>query len=880
MRRLVHFGIALLTLIGPATAAEPRDAASPEQAIEKAMEKLGTYDYGQSEQPLHAIELYVVRYATDAARKAELAGRLAAILAEPKTSHAAKVFICQRLLIVGTEAQVPLLAKMLDDPQTAEIARYTLESIPGEASLAALRGALERLKGLPLVGAVNSLGIRRDEKSAGALAVFLGHAEPLVAAAAAEALGKIGSAEAAAALAKAEVPAKALAALHNAQLQCAERLLAAGNAAAAAAIYRQVWSANRPAPWRLAGLAGLVKADQDKAAPVVLEAIASPDPLLQATAVRVSAGLRGPQITTALVVQLEKLDAAGKTLLLGVLAERGDRAAAPAVIQRMADRDEAVRVAAVRATARLGDASLVERLAGLAAAGGAVQQAARESLVRLAGAGVEAKLLATAARGDANVRIQVLHVLAARRVQAAGPVLLRAATEGDAKLREAAWQALAVTAQAESYPAMVQLLAVAPAADSEVGERAVIAAGRRLAAAAARVDPVIAAMLPAQAPARAALLRVLAGFGGPEALAVVRPRLADNDPAVRKTALVALANWPDLSAAEDLLKLARGAAGMAQRELAVRGFLRLSAQVKDAAERLKLLQQVRSIAQTVEAKRMLLSCLAETADSGALHVATAMLSDSEVRAEAEAATLKIARGLLRLDAPAARAALKTLADTTQDRAVAEQAAALDEEAARAPAPGAVERPLERDQKRSDAYKAALARRAPKGFHLACYLDCGPDTSDGVRGGPQLRLVNGTPYFWSDSERVADVRFGTVCYDAQRVVFQAAGLHPRKRYQLGFSWWDFDHESRVQSLWLAAGKGGQETKLLDKTKLPSGLANQPPESKTLPIPPGLPADGTLEIIFRNETEPNASVSEIWLWESGPEPAPPAASKPAR
>jgi hypothetical protein len=99
-----------------------------------------------------------------------------------------------------------------------------------------------------------------------------------------------------------------------------------------------------------------------------------------------------------------------------------------------------------------------------------------------------------------------------------------------------------------------------------------------------------------------------------------------------------------------------------------------------------------------------------------------------------------------------------------------------------------------------------------------------------------------------------------------VVFQATGLGPQRRYQVGFSWWDFDHETRVQSVWLAAGKGGREVKLLDKTKLPSGVANQPPDSKTLALPLGSQADGSLEIIFRNEAEPNAAVSEIWLWES--------------
>jgi HEAT repeat protein len=861
MKRLVQIGAVLVALRGMAAAAPP-DAAS----FQRAMEQLKNYDYGQSEQPLHAIELYVVRYATNAARKAEVADRLAAILAEPNTSYAAKVFICQRLLIVGAEAQVPPLAKMLDDPQTAEIARYTLEGIPGETSLEALRGASRRFQGMSLVGVINSLGIRRDVKSVGELATLLGNADPLIAAAATEALGKIGSAKAAAVLLNAEVPAKALAALHNAQLQCAERLTLAGDTADAAAIYQQVWSCNQPWAWRLAGLAGLAKVDHEKATPAVLKAMASPDPLLQAAAVRLGAKLPGPQITATLVRQLDRLDATGRVLLLDVLAERGDRAAAAAVIRHMADQDEAVRVAAVRAMGPLGDVSLVDRLAGITTSAGAIQQAARESLVRLAGADVEVKLLALAAEGDAKARIEIFRILAARRAKGAGAVLLKATGDGDPQVRAAAWQSLAIAAQAQIYPMMVRRLAAATAADVDVAEGAVLAVGKRLANAAARVAPVAAARFEAAAPAKPALLRLLGGFGGPEALAPVRERLEDSDPAAREAAIRVLANWPDLSAADDLLKIAKTSQSMVHRRLAVRGYLRLTAQVKDAAQRQKLCEQVRSVAQTVEAKRMLLECLTEAADAWTLYVAAVMLDDAEVRPEAEVATLKIARGLVRLDVSAVRAAIKKLADTTKDNAVAEQAAAIDDEASKAPTPGGAERALEHDDKRSDAYKAALARRAPKGYRLACYLDCGPDTSDGVQGGPQLRLVNGVPWFWADSDRLADVRFGSVCFDGQRVVFRAAGLDPKKRYQIGFSWWDFDHDTRIQSVWFAAGNGGRETKLLDKTKLPSGLANQPPDIRTLAVPPALQADGSLQIIFRNESEPNVAVSEIWLWES--------------
>jgi hypothetical protein len=46
------------------------------------------------------------------------------------------------------------------------------------------------------------------------------------------------------------------------------------------------------------------------------------------------------------------------------------------------------------------------------------------------------------------------------------------------------------------------------------------------------------------------------------------------------------------------------------------------------------------------------------------------------------------------------------------------------------------------ERKNPERREALAKQAPPGCRLACYLDCGPDTSDGVKDGPVLRLVTG------------------------------------------------------------------------------------------------------------------------------------------
>lgn len=854
----------LATFAWVATAAE----SPPEMTLDQALEQVKTYDYGQNDKPLRVIELQTVRSAADAAGKAQVAERLAAVLSSPNLSQAARIFVCQQLLAVGTEAEVPLLAKMLDDPQTAEIARYTLDAIGGEASLAALRGALARLQGPPLIGVINSLGLRRDIQSVGPLTALLAQVDPQLTAAAAEALGKIATAEAAAALQKAAVAPEAEIRLHNARLQCAERLTAAGDAATAVRIYEAIWASDAPTARRLGGLVGLAKAAPDKAGPLVLSSLAAEDPLLQATAMQLAGRLPSNTMTAALVERLPQLDAAGQVLLLGVLAQRGDRAAAAAVIKQTENENEAVRAAAVAALAELGDASLLKRLIELAATGGGgVQAAAQSTLATIAGADIEPALLKVAAGDDAALRVAVFRVLAARRAAGAAPLLLRAAGEADPQVRTAALNALAAVAGADSYGPLVALLVAATTpADAQAAEQAVLEAGSRLTTVQERLTPVLAALDKASDQVKPSLVRVLGGIGGAEALAAVRGQLASGDAAVLDAAVRALANWTDAAAAADLLKLAQTADEAAHRVLAMRGYLRLAGEIKDAAARLKMLEDIRPVATNQQSKRLLLATLAEAADPGALQVAAGFLGDADVPAEAEVATLKIARALVRRDPPSVRAAMRKLMDTTKNQQVAADAAALDEEAMKAPPPDAAQTALQHDKARSGATRAALAKRAPQGYRLACYLDCGPDSVDGAKGGPLLRLVGASTYFWSGAEQVADVRFGSVFFDSSRVIFEASGLNPKKSYQLGFTWWDFDHATRAQSVILATGKGENEVKVIDKTKLPSGTAKQPPEEKTVAVSPELYGDGSLRISFRNESQPNVVVSELWLWES--------------
>jgi hypothetical protein len=110
-------------------------------------------------------------------------------------SEPAKVFrkaiACKRLAVIGTKEAVPPLAALLSDDRVSDYARDALESIPDPAAGDALRAALPKLKGMTLIGTINSIRRRRDPKAVEALSKLVHGPDAAVAGAAALALGDI-----------------------------------------------------------------------------------------------------------------------------------------------------------------------------------------------------------------------------------------------------------------------------------------------------------------------------------------------------------------------------------------------------------------------------------------------------------------------------------------------------------------------------------------------------------------------------------------------------------------------------------------------------------------------------------------------------------------
>ena len=102
-----------------------------------------------------------------------------------------KDFVCKQLSLIGSAASVPVLSRLLLAPNTAEIARYALERIPGPRGGPGLERRGAKTSGRTQIGMINSLGRRRNPDSVPVLQPLALGADPATAVPALFALGEI-----------------------------------------------------------------------------------------------------------------------------------------------------------------------------------------------------------------------------------------------------------------------------------------------------------------------------------------------------------------------------------------------------------------------------------------------------------------------------------------------------------------------------------------------------------------------------------------------------------------------------------------------------------------------------------------------------------------
>lgn len=616
------------------------DTVSLRTANDAMFKEIENYDFGKSRKALAAIEEQI--RSTPKAGMASIETKLLAALNSPKSSFAAKQFVCRILRRMGSARSVPALAELLHDKELSHMARFALQHMPAPEAGDALREALDSLSGNLKVGVVGSIGQRGDAKAVPQLAGLIHSSEKTLAAAAITALGRIGGEKAAGILGKTTVPEDLKRLKENSYLLCADKMLEQGRTEQAAKIYLEM-SGSESTEVKIASYTGLVSTGKENTVPLVLALLKDENVRLRQAAGKLIVDMPGTAATKAFAQQLGSLQGDAQVVLLSSLESRADKAAAPFIAKIAVTGDDAVRLAAVNALAVVGDASNVNQLAELSTERGALGKAALDSLSRLTGPGVMKSLSDVALKkGDSAVRVNAIQTLVSRREVKAMYIILTLARDADADVRQAAFRALRIMAGQEEMPVIVSILLNTNAASDLDGIE------RAMTAIVVRIDkpdpaPVVSALAKADNAQRPHLLAVLARIGDEKSLAAVRTQLKSTDAETKKAAIRALADWPDPQPLSDLLNIAKISGNDVEKALALRGYIKLVGLPanRSAADTVKLLEGALELAGRADEKRAIVAVLPNYPCPEATKLAERLKGDPAVAAEAALAISKI-----------------------------------------------------------------------------------------------------------------------------------------------------------------------------------------------------------------------------------------------
>ncbi|MGB9687644.1 HEAT repeat domain-containing protein [Thermogutta sp.] len=606
--------------------------------------------------------------------------QLVAALKDPAATDHEKAVACQLLAVSGGADVVPILKEMLLDPKFSHYARYALEPIPSPEVDQALRDALVNADGGVRLGILNSIGNRRDSGAISIIAPLLENSDLAVVDAAASALGRIGTPEAAEVLFKALKDSRpaARSAVADALLTCAECLRAAGQRDLALAVWEMVRAADVPVPIRVAALQALIIARGASGIDLWKEQVFSDNEKLFQLAMQVARKLPADAALPILSDAVTKLPETRAAVALEVAAGIGSKEALPTVRQFAQQGPRAVRQAALRSLEKIGDASDVALL--LAASVDSDEQiaaVARETLEILPGNEVNLALVQAASGASKEKLLVILSVLGQRRASEGLKTIRDAMQSKDNEVRAAAVVALGKVARDDDVVTLVKELT---ASSSESDRTALMEALRTACQRVGdreKVASLIAIQLQsAPAPLRASLLELLGVLGGKTALAAVAEAAKSPDADLQDAATAVLGNWLSADVAPVIWSLIESNAAPRYRVRLIRAYIRVARQLRvPDQERLEMCRKALSVSERPEERRLILDVLMRNPSPESLSLAAELVAPSDTREAACDAVVTIAEKLNR-NVPGLKEALQTVLQHCTNAQVRARAEAL------------------------------------------------------------------------------------------------------------------------------------------------------------------------------------------------------------
>ena len=363
-----------------------------------------------------------------------------------------------------------------------------------------------------------------------------------------------------------------------------------------------------------AGRSPAADAPSDEFVQMIVKLIGDGDKEFRAAGLeQVRTAARGAAVTKLFAAQLTKLDASGQGALLSALADRGDAAARPAVLELFASsKDTSVRAAAIGAAGESGWAGRSSALDQDAV--GRVERRT-DGRPEEPGSNRLARRFPRPWRPRRNrrhraVKAALIDVLATRRASDEMPAFLAAAVDDNAQVRSAAMAALGQLGRpAQIAPMLPGVLKAQKGGERDAAERNVAMVCSRIDNEDQRGTALIDALQTVDVAQRDQLLSLVGRVGGKKLIDFVADIATGADVSRRQLGIDALSKWPDASVADKLLEIAEKATDPNERNQAFQGYVKISATRDNRSDRQRLdrMKQAMQAARTPEEQALVIN---------------------------------------------------------------------------------------------------------------------------------------------------------------------------------------------------------------------------------------------------------------------------------
>lgn len=627
------------------------------EQLSKNLKKISHYKFGQSREAHKNVRQFVSLATQSQNATLHVEKELDNFL-KSNATLAGKQFVSHLLADIGSEASITILAEMLYDSSTVEMARYALEKIPHKLADEALRTALMKLDGKLKIGIINSLGKRRDKESVPQIKEMIFSSDIEIAHASISALGMIASEQAITTLEKEKN--NVAPGLHQeiefALLNCADALLEQNKNDQANKIYKELFDASEKNSVRHAALRGMVlTSSENELNKLLINVMLKENSKIRRGVPMIVREIPLDFNISALIAALPTFNAVEQVRLLNALSNRKDDYILQMAIQLSKNENQAVRSDAFKLIGKVGDFTLVQYLAEISAQKSKDSKTAQNALYQLSGEKVDMEIVRLIPESNDEIKFQLIRSLRIRRPvdidSKISNTLLQTATTGKVNIRVESIRALQFIAGKAELQSLIDLLIKAEnTKERKALEKTIVVTAHKVNSDSVATQIMLSELSQSKnIEIRRSLLLTLAKVGHSSALPAFRKAVNDTNETLKTAAIMALAEWSTDEPIKELETIIRESSNPTHRTLALRGFVRMSNLPGDYSEeeitnRFRLAME---LSETDNDKKMVLSALSKQKSFSAFQMAAEYLDNQTLRAEAEIAVVNIAAYILK-----------------------------------------------------------------------------------------------------------------------------------------------------------------------------------------------------------------------------------------